>query len=115
VSQWHWVAVRSVRPTPVLCAARANSCKAPGTLCAFDVLSIEDEDLRALPQLDRKERLRQLVDGLSLVHYVERLDAQGEALFAKFANRSGGHRPTRADSSYKAGWRPEWVKVKNPN
>ena len=86
MSQWHWVAVRSVRPTPVLCAARANSCKAPGTLCAFDVLSIEDEDLRALPQLDRKERLRQLVDGLSLVHYVERLDAQGEALFAKFAN-----------------------------
>jgi hypothetical protein len=56
-----------------------------------------------------------LLDGLSLVHYVERLDAQGEALFAKFANRSGGHRPTRADSSYKAGWRPEWVKVKNPN
>ena len=34
-----------------------------------------------MPQLDRKERLRQLVDGLSLVHYVERLDAQGEALF----------------------------------
>jgi len=28
----------------------------------------------------------QLLDGLSLVHYVERLDAQGEALFAKFAN-----------------------------
>jgi len=48
-------------------------------------------------------------------HYVERLDAQGEALFASLRTQSGQHRPTRADSSYKAGWRPEWVKVKNPN
>jgi hypothetical protein len=46
-------------------------------------------------------------------HYVERLDAQGEALFASLRTQSGQHRPTRADSSYKASWRPEWVKVKN--
>jgi ATP-dependent DNA ligase len=68
-----------------------------------------------LPQLDRKERLRQLVDGLSLVHYVEHLDAHGEALFGKVCELDLDGIAKRADSSYKAGRRPEWVKEKNPN
>jgi hypothetical protein len=51
-----------------------------------------------------KERLRQLFDGLYLVHYVEHLDAHGEALFAKVCELDlEGIVAKRADSSYKAG------------
>jgi bifunctional non-homologous end joining protein LigD len=86
----------------------------PATLSAFDVLAIDGNDLRELPLLDRKDRLAELLDGASRVHYVEHLEAHGEALFAKVCELDlEGVVGKQADSLYRAGRQAAWIKVKN--
>jgi len=57
--------------------------KEPATLCAFDVLMIGRREVREIPLAARKTRLARLLDGVEGLHYVEHLEAHGEALFAK--------------------------------
>ena len=84
-------------------------------LLAFDLLEIENEDLRHLPLLERKRRLRELLsrrdDGLQ---YVEFLEGDGATIF-EHACRMGleGIVCKRADSPYRAGPSKTWLKVKN--
>lgn len=47
------------------------------------MLAIDGADLRARPLLERKEGLAKLLSGVPHVHYVDHLEAHGEALFAK--------------------------------
>ena len=97
-------------------APEASAASEPASLYAFDVLAIDGADLRERLLLERKEQLAQLVRGIPHVHYVEHLEAHGEALFTKVCELDfEGIVAKRADSSYKAGRRPEWLKIKNPN
>jgi bifunctional non-homologous end joining protein LigD len=93
--------------------SRRRDCVA--TLLAFDLLELDGIDLRALPLLDRKHRLRKLLarcsDGLQLVDH---LTGDGAEIFAH-ACRLGleGIVSKRADSAYRAGRSKLWLKVKN--
>jgi bifunctional non-homologous end joining protein LigD len=78
-------------------------------------LQLDGNDLRALPLVERKLRLRKLLarrsDGVQLV---EHLEGDGATIFAH-ACRLGleGIVCKRADSPYRAGASKTWLKVKN--
>lgn len=83
-------------------------------LFAFDLLTSGARDLRDLPVIERKDRLRKLLkvrgDRLMFVDHVEQ---HGEALFTH-AIWIGmeGVMAKRADSPYVAGRSPLWLKLK---
>ena len=84
---------------------------------AFDILELDGTDLRDLPLVERKRRLRTLLrrqdDGLQ---FVEHLEGDGAEIF-EAACRLGleGIVSKRADSAYKAGPSKMWLKTKNRN
>lgn len=84
----------------------------------FDALFLDGEDLRPLPLLERKARLRAALGPAARkptarVRYTEHVEGRGEEFFAE-ACRLGleGMIAKRADRPYRAGRGPEWVKVK---
>ncbi len=86
---------------------------------AFDLLFAGGEDLRPLPLLARKDRLRKLLgrsarSGRAPIRYVEHFDASGDHMLAT-ARESGleGIISKRIDAAYRAGRRSHWLKVKS--
>jgi bifunctional non-homologous end joining protein LigD len=86
---------------------------------AFDLLFAEGEDLRPLPLLDRKERLRKLLgrsakSNSAPIRYVEHFDADGKQVLAS-AGEAGleGIVSKRADAPYRAGRGGSWLKIKS--
>lgn len=84
----------------------------------FDALFLDGDDLRSLPLVERKARLRAALGPAARrptarVRYVEHVIGRGDAFFAE-ACRLGleGMIAKRADRPYRAGRGPEWVKVK---
>lgn len=85
---------------------------------AFDVLCIEDEDLRRLPLMERKRRLRRIIpkSKSARVRFLDHIEHSGiqlyeaacsldlEGIVAKFK-----HAPYIADDR-----RSSWIKIKNP-
>lgn len=84
-------------------------------LCVFDLLWVDGEDLRELPLLSRKERLRSLVPGTSSrLLYVDHIEGQGTALFEKVcALDLEGVIAKRKKGLYREG--TTWFKIKNPS
>jgi bifunctional non-homologous end joining protein LigD len=86
-------------------------------VCAFDLLIVEDEDLRPAPIEARKERLARLLrrakPGLQMNEHIEELD--GASVFAH-ACKLGyeGIVSKRKGSRYQSGRSPHWLKSKNP-
>jgi bifunctional non-homologous end joining protein LigD len=77
---------------------------------------IDGRDLREMPLAARKTRLAHLAEAVDRLHYVEHLRIHGEALFAKAVELDlEGIVAKRADSPYRAGRQPSWVKIKNPD
>jgi bifunctional non-homologous end joining protein LigD len=95
--------------------ASSRKSVASATLLAFDVLQLDGIDLRGLPLIERKLRLRKLLarrsDGVQLV---EHLEGDGAMIF-EHACRLGleGIVCKRTDSPYRAGPSKTWLKVKN--
>src|SRR5581483_5724150 len=86
-------------------------------LCAFDVLAIGGDDLRALPLSMRKANLERLLrgrpDGI-FVNPFETNSAIGPDLFrAACANGLEGLVSKRSDRPYRGGPSKDWIKVKN--
>jgi bifunctional non-homologous end joining protein LigD len=86
---------------------------------AFDLLFAGCEDLRPLPLLARKERLRKLLgrsaqSSRSPIRYVEYFDADGEQML-QLARDEGleGIISKRADAPYRAGRGGNWLKIKS--
>jgi bifunctional non-homologous end joining protein LigD len=85
---------------------------------AFDLLFAEGEDLRALPLSDRKERLKDLLEGLKGKHqalrYVEHFETSGEDVL-KSASRVGfeGIISKKLDDAYRSGRVGSWLKTKD--
>jgi bifunctional non-homologous end joining protein LigD len=84
---------------------------------AFDLLFAEGEDLRRLPLVERKQRLKEMLvrhlPARSAIRYVEHLGNDGNSVLAS-AHRMGleGIISKRRDAAY-AGHRTEsWIKVK---
>ena len=86
-----------------------------GLLCfAFDLLAAGGEDLTALPQIERKERLRALLDGADdRIRFSEHIVGNGEKLFESMC-REGfeGVVSKRADAPYRGTRSKAWLKIK---
>jgi bifunctional non-homologous end joining protein LigD len=93
---------------------RGNNERA--VLYAFDLLELNGEDLRPLPLIKRKAKLRTLLRRPSAIAYVEHLEGDGAQIFAH-ACRMGleGIVSKRADSPYRSGKSYDWLKTKNPD
>jgi bifunctional non-homologous end joining protein LigD len=85
---------------------------------AFDLLHLEDHDLRGAPQLERKRALAALLEAAAgslgaLVRYTDHVQGKGPAFFAR-ACRHGleGIISKRADAPYRGGRGTRWRKVK---
>ena len=83
------------------------------TYFAFDLLFLNGHDLRSLPLLERKARLRELISDTPRLRYVDYIETQGEAMY-KHAVQIGleGVIGKKADSQYIGGRRREWLKSK---
>jgi bifunctional non-homologous end joining protein LigD len=82
--------------------------------CAFDLMFENDEDLRKLPLLDRKKRLKAILPQDKLIAFSPHRKANGRKFFAE-AELKGleGIMAKRADSAYLSGSRtPDWLKIK---
>jgi bifunctional non-homologous end joining protein LigD len=82
--------------------------------CAFDLLYLDDDDLRDWPLVERKELLQRILPKNPLLHYSSHVWDKGIAAF-KRAARAGeeGIMAKFALSHYRSGKRTrEWLKVK---
>ncbi|HYQ04247.1 MAG TPA: DNA ligase D [Polyangiaceae bacterium] len=87
----------------------------PVSYLVFDLLALNDFDLRSLPLLSRKALLMKLVRGKGYVRALDHLEADGRPLFELCrAQRLEGVVAKRADSPYRSGTRrtDDWVKMK---
>lgn len=84
--------------------------------CAFDLLWLNDQDLRELPLIERKRSLRRLIPtGCEAVLYVDHIEGEGERLFELVRERDlegvvAKHRLSRYSVE---NHNPAWVKIRN--
>jgi bifunctional non-homologous end joining protein LigD len=86
------------------------------TLCAFDLLELNGQDLRDRPIEERKAALKMLLRPPHLgISYNRHFDVEGSIVF-HHACKLGceGIVSKRLGSPYRAGRSADWVKVKNP-
>jgi bifunctional non-homologous end joining protein LigD len=82
--------------------------------CAFDLMFHEREDLRGLPLLERKRRLKDILPRHKLIAFSRHRNRYGMKFFEE-AQRQGleGIMAKRADSTYISGGRSaDWLKIK---
>ena len=87
-------------------------------LFAFDLIEQDGDDLRDLPLIERKRRLRKLIGRskkLRAIQYNAHLKGSGASVFAHVC-RLGleGIVSKRVDAPYRSGLSKTWVKIKNP-
>ncbi len=86
------------------------------TLCAFDLIEVNGEDLRREPIEDRKLALKKLLGKTHRgIAYNRHFDVEGAIVF-KNACKLGceGIVSKRLGSPYRSGRSADWIKVKNP-
>lgn len=85
----------------------------PATFYAFDLLAAEGYDARALPLLDRKRILREILPTVGPIRYSEHVAERGEEVYAQ-AMELGleGVVGKKADSPYRSTRSPDWIKVR---
>ncbi len=83
------------------------------TCFAFDLLSLDGEDLTALPNTERKARLERIIPADGALRYAEHIVGAGEPLFETMC-REGyeGIVSKRADAPYRHTRTQSWLKVK---
>ncbi len=85
----------------------------PATLFAFDLLGFEDFDLRPLPLSARKELLEFLLPRAGPLRYADHFEERGEDLLGAAGGLGlEGVVGKKADSPYREGRSPNWVKVR---
>jgi bifunctional non-homologous end joining protein LigD len=92
---------------------RRAAVELPATYFLFDLLGFEDFDLRPLPLVERKRLLRRLLPPVGALRYLDHFETTGEALLEQVTARGlEGIIGKKADSPYRAGRGPAWVKVR---
>lgn len=93
--------------------ALSGTRKADLRYFVFDLLYLDGRDLRALPLLDRKARLRSLVPRDAVIRYVDHSRGEGPAAFSRACRRGlEGLVSKRADGAYRAGRGHGWLKIR---
>jgi bifunctional non-homologous end joining protein LigD len=92
---------------------RRAAVENPVTFFAFDLLAVEDFDLRPLPLTVRKGLLRKLLPPAGLIRFLDHFEGEGEVLYdqvQKFGLE--GIIAKRADSTYRSGRSASWLKIR---
>lgn len=86
----------------------------PFHLFAFDLLSLDGQDIRPLTQIERKERLEALLEGAEPpIHVADHVIGAGEKLYASLCQAGQeGIISKRVDAAYRDRRTRNWVKVK---
>jgi bifunctional non-homologous end joining protein LigD len=85
----------------------------PVTFYAFDLLAFEDYDLRPLPLSTRKRLLQRIVPAAGLIRYLDHFEGDGILLYEQVQKLGlEGIVAKRADSPYKPGRSPAWIKIR---
>ena len=93
--------------------SRSNDGRA--TALAFDLLMLNEDDMRRKPYVERKAALRKLLRGDRGIQYVEHAEEHGDKLFAAVCKIGlEGIVSKKLDSPYRSGPSKAWIKVKNP-
>ena len=94
------------------CAVRKSG--APVTYFAFDLLFLNGRDLRSLPLIERKARLRKLIPkDHPRLRYVDHIETEGEFVYRHaIANGLEGVVGKRAESPYMGGRSRDWLNSK---
>jgi len=98
--------------------AFSGASQAPLVYYAFDLLFLDREDLRALPLVERKEKLQNLLSKLpksaSALRYSDHTRGGGARFFAEAAKLGlEGVVSKRADAPYRSGRGKDWQKSKS--
>jgi len=92
---------------------RRAAVDSPGVLYVFDLLAFEGYDVRPLPLEKRKALLEQIVPRVGPIKYIEHFEKDGEALYEQVVKLGlEGIVAKKADSTYRAGRSPNWLKVR---
>ncbi|MGH7509518.1 MAG: DNA ligase D [Gemmatimonadales bacterium] len=92
---------------------RRATVENPVTFFAFDLLVVEDFDLRPLPLLARKELLRKLLPQAGLIRFLDHFEGEGEVLYEQVRKLGlEGIVAKRSDSPYRGGRSAAWLKVR---
>jgi bifunctional non-homologous end joining protein LigD len=95
-----------------LLTKRGGEC---ASYVAFDLLTLESEDLRLGPIEERRKALSGLVTRLAGILFSEAIEAEGELVFVKAcALGLEGIVSKRAGSLYRNGTSRHWLKCRNP-
>ena len=96
-------------------ALRTKSGGARASLVAFDLLSLEGEDLRERPLEERREGLSHLVAGVDNIQFSAALEAEGAIVFAHACQLGlEGIVSKRVGSRYRSGASRNWLKCLSP-
>jgi bifunctional non-homologous end joining protein LigD len=96
-------------------ALRTKAGGERASFVAFDLLSLEGDDLKPAPLGKRREALARLVAGVDAIQFSEALAAEGAIVFAH-ACKLGleGIVSKQALSLYRSGTSRNWLKCLNP-
>jgi len=85
----------------------------PVTFFAFDLLAADGFDLRALPLSTRKMLLRKVLPPDGAIRFLDHFERDGELLYQQVLKLGlEGILAKRADSAYRAGRSPAWLKIR---
>ena len=99
---------RLTRPVEIRRAASAL----PASLYVFDLLAFDDYDLRQLALKKRKTLLKDVLPSAGPVRYSDHIEKDGDTVYEHVcAMRLEGVVAKRADSTYRSGRSPDWVKI----
>ena len=111
-SDFEEVRRRNILQRPRMIAEGA--AKRPAGLVVFDLLELDDEDLRTRPLHERRAALHEHIRPGPRLQLIQHIDTHGEALFHAIAAQDfEGIVAKRLDVPYKAGRQAAWLKVKN--
>jgi bifunctional non-homologous end joining protein LigD len=92
---------------------RRATVENPVTFFAFDLLGVEDFDLRPLPLSARKELLRKLLPQAGLIRFLDHFEGDGEVLYEQVRKLGlEGIVAKRSDSPYRPGRSAAWLKIR---
>ncbi len=87
----------------------------PATLFLFDLIAYGGHDLRGLPLATRKALLRRIIPPLGPIRFSDHIEGQGQAFYEAVRERKlEGIIAKKADSIYRMGRHPDWLKIKVP-
>src|SRR5438552_178031 len=92
---------------------RRSAVETPAVLYVFDLLAFEGYDLGPLPLEQRKALLEQVMPRVGPIKYLSHFEQDGEALYEQVVKMGlEGIVAKKADSSYRAGRSPNWLKIR---